>query len=127
MANALHDATPMLKFILLAPLLMIACTADPHSSSTSSLSTSTECDASVPPPPPPGICTIDGEPVDLDSQPANLDHTDGKVTFCHATSSATNPFVLITTSVDACFAHEMHEHLEKGGQLDVFPTAGCVD
>jgi hypothetical protein len=31
-----------------------------------------------------------------------MDHNDGKVTFCHATGSETNPFILITTSVEGC-------------------------
>jgi len=81
-----------------------------------------------PPPPEPGPrCEIRGLTVQLDQAPANVDDSDGKVTFCHATSSATNPFVIITTSVSACKAHVEHEHLEQGGHLDVFPTGGCED
>lgn len=63
----------------------------------------------------------------LDQDPANLDDADGKVTFCHATSSATNKFVVLTTSVNACKAHEAHTKLPKGGVRDVFPTGGCAD
>ena len=80
------------------------------------------------PPPPPGPkCVTKGGTVLLDQQPANLNHNDGKVTFCHATSSATNPFVVITTSINACKAHEEHTKLPKGGERDVFPTGGCRD
>jgi hypothetical protein len=79
------------------------------------------CDKECPPP-------VSECPVELlDAAPANVDNSDGKVTFCHATSSATNPFVIITTSVNACFAHEQHTHLPKGGEEDVFPTGGCAD
>lgn len=81
-----------------------------------------------PPPPPIGpTCLSNGILVALDIQPANVDNNDGKVTFCHATSSARNPFVIITTSTSACTAHENHEHLPKGGELDVFGTDGCED
>ncbi|MBA3542719.1 MAG: hypothetical protein H0T79_24090 [Deltaproteobacteria bacterium] len=68
-----------------------------------------------------------GETIFLDEQPANVNDSDRKVTYCHATSSPTNPYVLLTTDVHACFAHEQHEHLEQGGHLDVFPTGGCDD
>jgi len=122
----------MLKSTVLLAMLVSACAQGPSTSSNASPTTvcdqdaGCECDASAPPPPT-APCTVNGEVVDLDTLPANLDHGDGKVTFCHATSSATNPFVLITTSVNACFAHTTHEHLEKGGHLDIFPTSGCAD
>lgn len=72
-------------------------------------------------------CATANGTVDLDSAPANVNDSDGKVTFCHATSSAVNPFVVITTSVKACKAHEEHTKLPKGGERDVFPTGGCAD
>ena len=83
-------------------------------------------EAVCPEPEGPSCDTKDGV-VDLDSAPANADDSDGKVTFCHATSSATNKFVVITTSIKACKAHEEHTKLPKGGMKDVFPTGGCAD
>ena len=81
-----------------------------------------------PPPPPSGpSCDTKQGTVFLDEDPANVDDGDRKVTFCHATSSATNPFVVITTSINACRAHESHRKLPKGGERDVFPTGGCQD
>jgi hypothetical protein len=85
-----------------------------------------------PPPPPPDedegpVCQTQDGAVVLDQAPANIDNADGKVTFCHATSSAQNPFVVITTSINACKAHEDHRKLPKGGLRDVFPTGGCAD
>jgi hypothetical protein len=42
-----------------------------------------------------------------------------------ATGSETNPFILITTSVEGCVnGHEGHE---PGGNDDIFPTQGCAD
>jgi hypothetical protein len=80
------------------------------------------------PPPPSGpSCLVEGVSVDIDSQAANANDADGLVTFCHATSAEGNKWVLITTSIAACKAHEEHEHLPKGGQWDVFPTGGCAD
>jgi hypothetical protein len=80
------------------------------------------------PPPPQGPkCDTKKGPVFLDQEPANVNNSDRKVTFCHATSSASNPFVVITTSINACRAHETHTKLPKGGQRDVFPTGGCQD
>jgi hypothetical protein len=80
------------------------------------------------PPPPPGpTCETKKGPVFLDQEPANVNNSDRKVTFCHATSSASNPFVVITTSINACRAHETHTKLPKGGSQDVFPTGGCQD
>jgi hypothetical protein len=118
----------MLKCTILFVTVVGACALDVETDTVSSQSTETKCDAGSPPPPPPGVtCTERGVTVSLDDAPANIDHFDGKVTFCHATSSATNPFVVITTSVNACFAHVQHEHLEKGGELDVFSGGVCAD
>src|SRR3954464_8805300 len=81
-----------------------------------------------PPPPPKGPkCDTKKGTVFLDRDPANVNHNDGKVTFCHATSSASNPFVVITTSINACRAHETHTKQPKGGSRDVFATGGCRD
>jgi hypothetical protein len=81
-----------------------------------------------PPPPPKGPkCDTKKGTVFLDQAPANVNHSDGKVTFCHATSSASNPFVVITTSINACRAHETHTKQPKGGSRDVFATGGCRD
>ena len=80
------------------------------------------------PPPPQGPhCQTKNGTVFLDQDPANVNNTDRKVTFCHATSSAGNPFVVITTSINACRAHETHTKQPKGGAADVFPTGGCQD
>jgi hypothetical protein len=80
------------------------------------------------PPPPQGPhCQTKKGTVFLDQDPANVNNTDRKVTFCHATSSAGNPFVVITTSINACRAHETHTKQPKGGTADVFPTGGCQD
>ncbi len=81
------------------------------------------------PDPPKGgpTCETRNGTVFLDEAPANVNKNDGKVTFCHATSSATNPFVVITTSINACRAHETHTKQAKGGERDVFPTGGCQD
>ena len=79
-------------------------------------------------PPPQGPkCETKKGPVFLDQDRANVNNNDGKVTFCHATSSAGNPFVVITTSISACRAHETHTKQPKGGAADVFPTGGCQD
>jgi hypothetical protein len=120
----------MLKLTVLISLLTAACAMDPDTSSTSSLSTcydENHCECECPPPPPEGpTCETKKEGVvDLDSQPANLDHDDGKVTFCHATGSASNPFVLITTDVSGCV--NGHADHEPGGNDDVFATQGCDD
>lgn len=42
---------------------------------------------------------------------------DGKTTICHATGSATNPFVLITVSNNALAAHRRHQNGE-----DIIPA-----
>lgn len=81
----------------------------------------------APPPQNGPTCPIDGVAVSLDTQPANVNNDDERVTFCHATSSATNPFVMITTSIRACTAHDNHLKLPKGGFEDIFPTGGCQD
>jgi len=80
------------------------------------------------PPPENGpTCPIHGIAVALDTLPANVDNDDGKVSYCHATSSPTNPFVILTTSTSACTAHENHTHLPQGGEEDRFGTDGCED
>jgi hypothetical protein len=114
----------MLKCAILFVMVVGACALDVETDSVSSQSTETKCDAGTPEPPPPGVtCTAES----LAGAPANVDDFDGKVTFCHATSSATNPFVIITTSIHACFAHVQHVHLEKGGEHDVFAGNVCAD
>lgn len=126
----------MYKTILLS-ISLAACTL-PESSVESASESSCDYNQSCPdaPPVPPDecppptngpTCEVDGIVVALDIQPANVDNNDGKVTFCHATSSASNPFVIITTSTSACTAHEDHEHLPQGGEDDVFGTDGCED
>jgi len=47
---------------------------------------------------------------------------DGKVTICHATGSATNPYVEITISVNAVAAHERHQ---GGRDIIPAPEEGC--
>ncbi len=89
--------------------------------------TSTAGAGDPPPPSGPKCDNTKKGTVFLDEDPANVNNSDGKVTFCHATSSATNPFVVITTSVNACRAHETHTKQPKGGDADVFPTGGCQD
>lgn len=116
----------MYKFILLSALVSGGCALDPDTSSIESQSTC-EWDCEPPPPPPPPecpTCTIRGEEVDLDSQPENVDNNDRKVTFCHATGSSSNPYILITTDVNGCNGHA--DHL-PGGNEDIFPTGGCAD
>ncbi len=46
----------------------------------------------------------------------------GKVTLCHATGSATNPYVEITISANALAAHERHQ---DGRDLYPAPAGGC--
>jgi hypothetical protein len=46
----------------------------------------------------------------------------GKVTICHATGSATNPYVEITISVNALPAHERHQ---DGRDIIPAPAGGC--
>jgi hypothetical protein len=119
----------MLKLSASIALLIGACAVNPNISDTEQHGT--VCDGSgngsceCPPPPGPTCTTKKEGTVSLDDQPANLDHSDNKVTFCHATGSETNPFILITTSVEGCInGHEGHE---PGGNSDIFPTQGCAD
>jgi hypothetical protein len=49
-----------------------------------------------------------------------LDITDGKITICHATSSATNPFNEITVSVNGLNGHGKHD-----GDIIPAPAGGC--
>jgi len=119
----------MLKSTVLLLTLVAACAEDPSQGTASSLSTTTceqdagcQCDGGTPPPH--VLCTTKEGTVDLTA--LNFANDD-RVTFCHATSSPTNPFVVITTSVNACFAHETHEHLEQGGHLDIFAGGVCED
>jgi hypothetical protein len=46
----------------------------------------------------------------------------GKTTFCHATGSATNPYVTITTSNNALPAHSRHQ---DGRDIIPAPAGGC--
>jgi hypothetical protein len=115
----------MLKTTMLLTLLVSACAMESDSTSTARQATESECDVDGGvKPPEEGPCIIDGVTVDLEALQVAGDR---KVTFCHATSSPTNPFVLITTSVNACFAHVTHEHLEQGGHLDIFAGGVCED
>jgi hypothetical protein len=91
------------------------------------VSTATAGGEHYPPPPQGPKCETKKGPVFLDQERANVNNNDRKVTFCHATSSASNPFVVITTSISACRAHETHTKQPKGGAEDVFPTGGCQD
>lgn len=133
----------MLRVTFISMFLMTACAVESDDLSSESFSTKSDaehdkdccdneccdheccdhecCDKECPPP-------VSECPVELlDAAPANVDNNDGKVTFCHGTSSAGNSYVIITTSVNACFAHEQHSHLPQGGERDVFPTGGCAD
>jgi hypothetical protein len=55
------------------------------------------------------------------SSPSRAGGPDGKVTICHATGSATNPYVEITVSVNALPAHTRHQ----GGEDVVNPSGPC--
>ena len=46
--------------------------------------------------------------------------TDGKITICHATSSAKNPYNLITVSVNGLNGHDKH-----AGDIIPAPAEGC--
>jgi hypothetical protein len=115
-----------------------ACALDPDtgtldpSSDTLGATTSTasepasasRCDCDCPPAGP--TCTTKSEGVvDLDSLPANIDHEDGRVSFCHATGSESNPYILLTTDVSGCV--NGHADHEPGGNLDIFSSQGCDD
>ena len=106
----------MLKCTVLLALLTGACAMDPATSSIESQTGTDgdECNEK---------CTIDGVEVDLEE--LNFPG-DREVTFCHATGSETNPYVLITTNVNGCNGHANENH-EPGGNVDIFPEAGCVD
>lgn len=122
----------MLKLTMLLAIVTSACVLDPDTSSVQSLSdtcdSDCECEHDCPPPPPPEgpTCTIRGVDIDLDALPANQDHDDSKVAFCHATGSERNPYVLIRTDVEGCNGHANENH-EPGGNTDIFPTQGCAD
>jgi hypothetical protein len=49
-------------------------------------------------------------------------NNDGKITICHATGSATNPFVEITISENAVEAHRNHQN---GEDIIPAPLGGC--
>jgi hypothetical protein len=53
---------------------------------------------------------------------SNASALSGKETICHATGSATNPYVEITISVDAIPAHENHQY---GNDIIPAPPGGC--
>lgn len=114
----------MHKLFILA-LVTGACALD---SNTSSIESQSSCDKDCEPPPPPNgpTCTIRGEVVDLDSQEANVDSNDSRVTFCHHTGSEKNPYILLTTDVEGCNGHANPNH-EPGGDGDIFPSQGCAD
>jgi hypothetical protein len=52
----------------------------------------------------------------------NGGNNDGKITICHATGSATNPFVEITISENAVEAHRNHQN---GEDIIPAPANGC--
>lgn len=49
--------------------------------------------------------------------------TDGKITICHATGSATNPYVKITVSVNGLNGHDKHPKDIIPAPADGCPTA----
>jgi Ca2+-binding RTX toxin-like protein len=55
---------------------------------------------------------------------AKADNGNEKVTICHATGSATNPYVEITISVNALPAHLRHQ---DGRDIIPAPVTGCGD
>jgi hypothetical protein len=120
----------MLKLTMLFALVTAACAVEPNASSIESLSETCEqdcdCDCDCPPPPPPPgpTCTVRGREVSLDDLAANVDSNDDKVSFCHATGSASNPYILLTTNVEGCNGHADHT---PGGNDDIFPSQGCAD
>ena len=60
-------------------------------------------------PPETGDCAgAGGQSVGGQQQQSNGGGPDGKETYCHSTRSETNPFVVITTSVNALAAHVRH-------------------
>ena len=67
-----------------------------------------------------------GEALDGDARPAppatNTHAKAGKTTICHATGSATNPYVTITISNNALPAHMRHQ---DGRDIIPAPAGGC--
>jgi hypothetical protein len=61
-----------------------------------------------------------GGPTDENNDHGNTDN--GKTTICHATGSATNPYVQITVSNNALAAHSRHQ---GGRDIIPAPEAGC--
>ena len=60
-------------------------------------------------------------PIPAGGCPANpVVVTDGKITICHATNSATNPYNEITVSVNGLNGHGNHE-----GDIIPVPEGGC--
>ena len=124
----------MPKFTALIALLIGACAVDLDTTTSSSDLLGTVCESNgwgcpKPPPKPPGpVCTTkqDGA-VYLDAQPANVDHEDGQVTYCHATGAQKNPYILLTTSTDGCSDGHANVNHHPGGNDDIFPTQGCDD
>jgi hypothetical protein len=115
----------MLKLTMLFALVTTACAVDPDVSSVESLGSTCHYDCEPPPPPPEGpTCTIRGQTVELDELEANVDSNDSRVSFCHATGSSSNPYILLTTDVEGCNGHA--DHL-PGGNEDIFPSQGCAD
>lgn len=112
----------MHKLTILFALFVGACALDDNTSTNESLLCDDTCH---PNPPPENVCIDKGEVVDLDALPANLDHNDSKVSFCHATGSRTNPFNVLTTDVNGCHGHEDHTPGDSDG--DIFPSQGCAD
>jgi hypothetical protein len=87
------------------------------------------------PPPPPGEdkcpngmprdekgnCGQGGDHPDQGGDHSNHGH-DGKITICHATGSATNPYVIITISVNGLNGHRDHQ---DGRDIIPAPEGGC--
>jgi len=66
-----------------------------------------------------GATSTDSGSITITDEQCDSVPTVKKITFCHATHSETNPFVKITTSVNAFFrsGHDKHQDLE-----DIYPT-----
>ena len=68
------------------------------------------------------IGTVGGESVILPaSAPGAQTNQNGKITLCHATGSATNPYVEITVSVEGA----THGHAKHPGDIIPAPADGC--
>ena len=65
-------------------------------------------------------CGEEAQPDESQSSALSAPHE--KVTICHATGSATNPYVEITVSVNAIPAHEAHQ---DGRDIIPAPADGC--